>query len=624
MKRRMIGFALASTLVALGCGTKEILPTHVADAGPTEVDGGGDAGGDAATASVGTSAHYVTMPDGTKLAVQVTLPPGPPGAKVPTVLRLTRYWRATEYKSEEAAKADVYEQLAGFYTSQGLAYVAVDARGTGASFGTSSGPWSPVEQDDAKHVLDWIVAQPWSSGKVGAIGTSYDGNSAVLLAATKHPALAAVVARFYDYDPFGGLAFPGGGYNAAYVDPWGAYTRALDGNDACALAPTKGATCDEYRAAIAGPLPVVRGDLAAALGAHAANLDLTAAMRTVQFRDDKLGAGASLEAVSPYQLASAIGASGTPLHVTASWLDSGTAAGALDGFATLKNPQTVVIGAFTHGGVGDNDPLAAPKPVANPPVEEQYVEAITFLAEKLAGAPPRESQIRYVTLGEGNWRTTTVWPPKSVATRALALGAGHALRDGVVPEADGQDDYIVDAAATSGKHNRWVTATDQSRADYGDRASQDARLLAYTSTPLAVDTRVTGTPVVHLRMSADTSDAMVFVYVEDVDAAGVSRYVTEGELRLRDRAVGGGPERVTGRTYRRGDARAYDPGTDVDLVIPLQPTSALLRAGHRVRIAIAGADADTFTPVTKAGARFTVRRGGANGSRLDLPVDSAP
>jgi predicted acyl esterase len=107
----------------------------------------------------------------------------------------------------------------------------------------------------------------------------------------------------------------------------------------------------------------------------------------------------------------------------------------------------------------------------------------------------------------------------------------------------------------------------------------------------------------------------------------VSRYVTEGEVRLRDRATesgGPGAERGTGRSYRRADALPYEPGSVVDVVIALQPTSALVRAGHRLRIAIAGADAGTFAPVTKAGTRFTVARGGGAGSTLELPVDGGP
>ena len=39
--------------------------------------------------------------------------------------------------------------------------------------------------------MNWIVAQSWSNGKVGAIGNSYTGNTALWLASTMNPAVKA-------------------------------------------------------------------------------------------------------------------------------------------------------------------------------------------------------------------------------------------------------------------------------------------------------------------------------------------------------------------------------------------------------------------------------------------------
>ena|SRR5215469_2784802 len=64
------------------------------------------------------------------------------------------------------------------FLAQGYAWLDVDVRGTGASFGHRAYPWSPDEIRDGAEVIDWIVRQPWSNGKVGAIGTSYDGGAA--------------------------------------------------------------------------------------------------------------------------------------------------------------------------------------------------------------------------------------------------------------------------------------------------------------------------------------------------------------------------------------------------------------------------------------------------------------
>src|SRR5580765_345997 len=97
------------------------------------------------------SALYVSADDATPLAMDVWLPLWRlPGTKLPTVLKLTRYWRNIDERS-----------LGDLAATRGYAFVTVDVRGTGASFGVSRSPWSPEEVQDYRTVIDWIVSQPW-------------------------------------------------------------------------------------------------------------------------------------------------------------------------------------------------------------------------------------------------------------------------------------------------------------------------------------------------------------------------------------------------------------------------------------------------------------------------------
>ena len=64
------------------------------------------------------------------------------------------------------------------YINHGYAFVVVDARGSGASFGTRVQEWSPDEVRDGAEIMDWIVAQSWSNGRIGSTGISYDGTAA--------------------------------------------------------------------------------------------------------------------------------------------------------------------------------------------------------------------------------------------------------------------------------------------------------------------------------------------------------------------------------------------------------------------------------------------------------------
>ncbi|MCP3920839.1 MAG: CocE/NonD family hydrolase [bacterium] len=87
---------------------------------------------------------------------------------------------------------------------------------------------------------------------------------------------------------------------------------------------------------------------------------------------------------------------------------------------------------------------------------------------------------------------------------------------------------------------------------------------------------------------------------------------------FRDSPVGGGPP---GRSYAKDDAAPLEPGVETEVRIALWPTSVQLAAGHRLRLAIAGADGGTFARVPAEGTpvlEIHHRRGAA--SFLELPV----
>lgn len=66
------------------------------------------------------------------------------------------------------------------------------------------------------------------------------------------------------------------------------------------------------------------------------------------------------------------------------------------------------------------------------------------------------------------------------------------------------------------------------------------------------------------------------------------------------------------------------PGETAKLVFDLLPTSYLFRAGHAVRVAIAGADRDHFAPVPSQGASVRIHWGGGSASNISLPVVHQP
>ena len=568
------------------------------------------------------------MRDGVRLAVDVWLPQTLAATRrVPTALRATRYWRASDTSPTDPEQ----DPEARRWLGAGYALVTVDARGSGASFGHRTTELSQQEIDDYGEVLDWIAAQPWSTGRVGMFGVSYDGDTAELTARLRNPHLTAVAARFADYDVYEDAVRPGGA-SGSPIYPWSLAIRVMDGVDgaACEFAAALDVPCEALVEEFGAPRPVDgpvgRSLLAAARREHQPNLDLREVLPGLPFRDDEAD-GFGWDGIGVRGSERAIERSRVPILLQGSWLDAATANGLLSHLLTFGNPQEAVLGGWNHGGSTDGDPFHAADAAADPSPDEQWDTLRAFFDRTVKAADRSTARrssgwrLRYYTLGEGRWRSTDSWPPAGTTTRAWHLAPGGRLStDG--RGSRGSDTYVVDPTATTGRASRWNTGFTEEDVVYPDRRDADARLLTYTGAPLPADLRVTGMPVVTLRLAVDRPDADLHVYLEDVAGDGTVTYITEGVLRLSNRAtVPGRPADASvriPRSFARADAAPMVPGAFTDVTVGLVSTSVLFRRGHRIRIAIAGADADNLLPPDGDGQpTFVVDRGG---STVRLPV----
>src|SRR5438067_997848 len=82
-------------------------------------------------------------------------------------------------------------ELGRYFASHGYAVVMQDVRGRYKSDGT----WRMLTDDgrDGQDVCNWIAKQPWSNGKIGTIGTSYEGGTQHALAMEHCPALVTTI-----------------------------------------------------------------------------------------------------------------------------------------------------------------------------------------------------------------------------------------------------------------------------------------------------------------------------------------------------------------------------------------------------------------------------------------------
>src|SRR5262249_35300208 len=143
---------------------------------------------------------------------------------------------------------------------------------------------------DGADVVDWIIDQPWSNGRVGATGISAVGMTALWLLGAKHPAVRAIAPRFTVFDIYQ-ATHPGGLTAAPFVRDIGRMVRAMDSNHVQQMPEQKAAQL-VLQALIKGLQPVDGADghelLDEAAAEHAANEHFDEDIVAVEYRDDPL------------------------------------------------------------------------------------------------------------------------------------------------------------------------------------------------------------------------------------------------------------------------------------------------------------------------------------------------
>jgi putative CocE/NonD family hydrolase len=586
-----------------------------------------------------SSSLHVSTRDGTRVAIDLYLPAdAPPAEKLPTILSVTPYFRALEFRSPLFSRvvkklavvgaAEFAEQI----TPYGFAHVVMELRGAGASFGSRRSRMMPDAVSDGSDVIDWIVAQPWSNGRVGATGISAVGMTAEWLLTARHPALRAIAPRFTTFDVFA-ATHPGGLVASRFMVDVGALLRAMDANRPYDM-PESAFGRLLMRLMVKG-IRRVDGDddgrlITAAVAEHENNVHPEKDLLGIQYRDDPLpqsGGTATVDSDSPHTHASAMRDSGAAIYAFAAWHDGAFIRDMIALHNTVPNPGSrIVIGPWPHGGRWYSSPLVTER---RPTDFDHVAEMVRFFDLHLRDRDlevATEEPVHYFTMGEERWQSAPAWPPPGAQLMSLHFGPGQVLQTS--PAASkGADRYAVDLDAGTGVHSRFGKHLAGGRfpVRYPGRARRDRRLLTYTSAPLSEDTEVTGHPTVELHVLTSEIDGAIFVYLEDVAPEGVVRTVTDGELRLQARAIreGSWPYWAVDpyRPCLRSDAREVVPGERMELSFDLFPISWLFRAGHAIRVAIAGADRDNFLPVPTGDAPLMAVLHGPNSpSRIQLPV----
>jgi putative CocE/NonD family hydrolase len=575
------------------------------------------------------TSQYISARDGTRLAIDIYRPSvgGKPVAEpLPVVWTFTPYRRAV--KLPDGRLITQLQMMPGVETvlRHGYVIAAADVRGDGASFGVSTGVFGPEEASDAYDIIEWLAAQPWSTGKIGMFGISYQGLTQLLAASTAPPHLAAIMPDMVMFDLYS-FSYPGGIFQDDFIAEWSRLVKEVD-----TIAPA--APVDED---LDGML------LAQALEEHKKNVYPIETTAQGAFRDDLdpqtqtrpyLDQGPQSYLKGIREAGSKIG-----IYLVAGWFDMWPR-DMLAWFNNLPNPKKIIILPWSHGhdfAAGWKDtvpPLAGFVPKFDYAAEQ--VRWYDYWLKGVDNGIMAEPPIRYFTVGapeSAAWKDARQWPlpeekPTPFYLQAGPSGSIQSANDGRLgekaPSADtGRDEYAVDYTTSTGPATRWHNGRG-GNFKYPDMAANDAKGLTYTTALLEKPIEITGHPIVHLWVTSTAGDGDFFAYLEEVDENGYSHYLTEGVLRASHRKLDAPPFSYMNLPYHRSyaeDAAGLPSGQPVELVFDLHPTSNIFDAGHRIRLTIACADQTSFdTPLLSPAPKVSIYRNGKLASYVQLPV----
>ncbi len=546
-----------------------------------------------------TTSQYLTMRDGVRLAISITRPSQNGNAvegRFPVLWQHTLAIMPPGVLAPNSSGA-----IPGGYNGvPGLAYygyvvVQVARRGQGPSFGKRRGYNDRSEAYDAYELIDWLAAQPWSTGAVGIYGCSNTGDAAMHAVTAANTHLKAAWAGCFSWEKYDGF------WRGGIYANWGTGPERTVEQD-MANTPVQG---DEAKVL-----------LRQAAEEHQGGTVLTQMWAAMPFRDDYApGVGSRFwyeGSVASYL--PQIHASGTAIYIQGGWRDDLRGQGLL-AYANLKNDRYVIIGPWGHCQNGDFNMLAE--------MQRFFDQHLKGIHTGIAAQDP----IHYFTVhapAGTEWRSSKTWPVAGTQPMKFFLAgsssSGGELQSQAPTGAGLQTTFTVrydlDCPALARQPGGLLTGAPPCPVEHGGPR--------FVTAPLESDTEVTGDAIVNLWMSSSANDGNIFVYLEDVAPDGNVIQVTDARLKASLRRMSKPKYENNGLPYHRShreDAQPLKPGEPVQIVFAFLPQSYIFKAGHRIRISVAGSDyrERDRAPVSPAPV-VTIYTTPSNPSYISLPM----
>jgi putative CocE/NonD family hydrolase len=505
----------------------------------------------------------ITMSDGAVLRADVALPSGLSGP-FPVSLTITGYGKSGPI-------AGVFG--GGGLTSRGYATVTLDDRGTGTSAGTWDS-WSERTVADYTEVLDWIVTQPWSDGRIGLTGGSYMGITSLYAAASGHPAVKAVFATVPMADGYRDIVLGGGQVNTAFIPLWMGLVTALG----VASGASPAVLADHLLGITQFQLPMLAG--AATGGAPAYD-------------------GPFWRQRSPIEVVDDIS---VPTFIV----------GGLDDIFQRGEPllyerladhtdARLLLGPWTHAAAGSGLPRDG-VPTPNALLLQWFDQHVLGLDAGAECIPPVTQYVR----GRERYESAATWPVPGLSAQRWHLRGDGALTVDAPAAGEGSRQYLqlpVTGICTRSAAQWLIGLVDSLPCATDNRLDEAIGSLTYTSEPFTAETYINGPIQADVWVTSSTPDAVVSVAVSDVAPDGTSRGLTNGLLLASHRAVDPARSRILDgqsiqpwHPFTEVAKQAVTPGEPTLLPIEVFPTSAAIGPGHRLRITVAPYDVPHALP----------------------------
>jgi uncharacterized protein len=487
----------------------------------------------------------IPMRDGVKLYTVIVMPKGAHDA--PILLTRTPYNAKKRVERFMSPHVDAsLAQLDEPFVADGYIRVYQDIRGKWGSEGDYVatrpliGPLNNTKIDhttDTWDTIDWLVKNiPETNGRVGMIGSSYDGFTTLMGLINPHPALKAAVPESPMVDGWmGDDWFHYGAFRQTNLDY---FTQQMSARGEGGPIPRE--AFDDYtnflRAGSAGDY------------ARAAGLDQIPYYRKVTEHPsyDSFWSEQALDKELARQ----------PLKVATMWVgalyDQEDMWGAIHAYQATE-PKDVnndmnylVIGPWRHSGVNyEQRQLNAVKLPGDTATQFRTEVLKPFLDAHLkTNAPKADTPPVFIfQTGSDKWERLQKWPPACAADcgskmKALYLEPGLGLGF-AAPAAPGPayDEYVSDPAKPVPYVHRPVRSDDGDQWRYWlttDQRHVDGRpdVLTYVSPPLTAPLTISGAPIVNLFASTSGTDSDWVVKIIDVYPDEVPSQVELGGYEL--------------------------------------------------------------------------------------------